>query len=455
MHKLTFTLFLLCGAACAQTFTTQANFTGPNGYNPLYGPLVQAADGNFYGTTASGGSSTNCFQGCGVIYQITPAGNLTVVHSFSRSDGFIPGDGIIATATGAFYGTTQQGGTHNYGTIFRLSPPGTLTTLYNFDFTDGAYPTFLTQGAAGFYGVTPSGGANNYGSVYMITPAGALTTLHNFTSFDGAAPFAGLTVAGNEFYGLTQNGGTSPLCGGGCGTAYKINTSGALTQLLTFNVQNGSLPFSGLVQATNGAFYGTTAYGGFEGVGTIFTMSGSGQLDSLHSFLTTDGANPFAGLIQATDGNFYGVTSAGGNGYGTIFEITPAATFTTLYSFSSADGAGPEATLLQATDGNFYGTTNTGGSNGVGTVFRLSTGLGPFVKTLPVGAKVGAAVTILGTSLTGATSVTFNGTSATFKVIAKGTAISTNVPAGATTGSVQVATPSGTLSSNVPFRVMR
>jgi uncharacterized protein (TIGR03437 family) len=87
-----------------------------------------------------------------------------------------------------------------------------------------------------------------------------------------------------------------------------------------------------------------------------------------------------------------------------------------------------------------------------GTVFSEDVGLGPFVATLPTSRKVGQRVAILGTDLTGATGVTFNGTSAAFTVVS-GTEIATIVPNGATTGTVQVITPSGTLSSNVPFRV--
>jgi uncharacterized repeat protein (TIGR03803 family) len=149
----------------------------------------------------------------------------------------------------------------------------------------------------------------------------------------------------------------------------------------------------------------------------------------------------------------YGTTWAGGaNNGGTILKITPAGTLTTLYSFD-ADGL-PQGGLLQATDGNFYGTTQEDGTSSAGTVFRLNVGLGPFVKTLPASGPVGHVIKILGTDLTGATSVSFNGTAAAFAVNSTGTSISTTVPVGATTGPVQVVTPSSTLSSNAPFRVL-
>jgi uncharacterized repeat protein (TIGR03803 family) len=110
--------------------------------------------------------------------------------------------------------------------------------------------------------------------------------------------------------------------------------------------------------------------------------------------------------------------------------------------------------LIQATDGNLYGTTQSGGAIGNGAVFRLNVGLGPFVKTLPTSGKVKAAVTILGTDLIGATSVSFNGTAAAFTIVSA-SEISTKVPAGATSGKIEVVTPSGTLSSNVTFRVTK
>jgi uncharacterized repeat protein (TIGR03803 family) len=156
--------------------------------------------------------------------------------------------------------------------------------------------------------------------------------------------------------------------------------------------------------------------------------------------------------VQATDGNFYGTTSESSPGSGTVFKITPAGTPTTLYVFDVTDGYYSLASLVQATNGNFYGTTSSGGAHGAGTVFSLSVGLGRFVKTLPTSGNVGATVIILGNNLTGATSVTFNGTAATFKVVSS-TEITTRVPSGATTGKVEVKTPSGILTSNVNFRV--
>ena len=256
------------------------------------------------------------------------------------------------------------------------------------------------------------------------------------------------------------------------------------TTLLSFDGTEGQDPQAALVQATNVELYGTAWCGGaagcdlVDGTGTVFGITVSGTLMRLHSFCSQrvhgvcgDGQNPDAGLIQGSDGNFYGTTEDGGsapsahcsdNPCGTIFEITPApsGTLTTLYSFcvkgeQCTSGGGPVALLSQATNGDFYGTTTEAGSlsGNNGTVFRLSTGLGPFVKTLPASSAVGAAVKILGTDLTGAAIVTFNGTAAAFTVVSA-TEITTTVPAGATSGEVQVTAPSGTFSSNVNFLVI-
>jgi len=216
---------------------------------------------------------------------------------------------------------------------------------------------------------------------------------------------------------------------------------------------DGANPYGRLFQSTNGNFYGTTVYGGM-GYGTIFKITLAGTLTVSYSFQLTDGADPYAGLVEGTDGNFYGATSGGGaSAYGTVFAITPGETLTTLLNPDGQDGNTPFGGLLQGTDGDFYGTTWVGGTRNDGTVFHLSVGLGPFVKTLPHTGKVGTTVKILGTSLTGATNVTFHGAAAIFTVVSP-SEIETTVPAGASTGKIQVTTPGGTLFSGGPFVVL-
>jgi len=441
-----------CAAAAvlspAQTFTTLANFDGTDGAYPFYGPLLQATNGSLYGTTAGVPGTF------GTIFKITPDGALTGLHSFSSTDGAFPTAWLIQATNGYVYGTTSQGGANNGGTIFRITPAGALTTLYSFcaqtNCADGQDPLagLLQAGNGMLYGTTFQGGAYGWGAIFEITPAGAFTVLHSFNFFDGEGiePGAGLVQAADgHLYGTTSLGGANQK-----GTIFKITPSGAFTTLYSFHETDGESP-NGLVQATNGDFYGTTNGGGIGGYGTVFKITPAGTLTTIHNFNMIDGAYPYAALMQATNGALYGTTSASGNGWGTIFEIKSDG-LTTLHSFVGTDGSFLLGSLVQDTDGSLYGAADAGGSSGYGTVFKLSMGLGPFVKTLPGHGLVGSRVKILGSDLTGATSVTFNGVPAVFTVVSA-REISTTVPSGATTGKVEVVTPSGTLVSNVGFFV--
>jgi uncharacterized repeat protein (TIGR03803 family) len=436
-----------------------------------YWALVQATDGNLYGVTPSGGT-----YGYGTVFKITPSGALTTLHSFCSGsgcpDGAGPEAGLVQAADGSLYGITVNGGAYGAGTVLKITLSGTLTTLQSFDYTDGSGPyTALVQATDGnFYGTTCCGGANGVGTVFNLTPSGTLTTLYSFCSqsgcTDGRYPYGGLIQSSDgNLYGTTTEGGAN-----GDGTIFKITSSSTLTTLYTFCSQggctDGANPYAGLVQATDGNLYGTTYDGGAYNNGTVFEISPSGTLTTLYSFCSqsgcTDGRYPYAALIGATDGNLYGTTRYGGaNASGTVFKITPEGTLTTLYSFCSqsgcADGAYPYAGLVQNTNGKFYGITCGafcgGGTGGYGTVFSVSVGLGPFVETQPTSGWVGAAVRILGTNLTGATTVMFNGHAAVFTVVSS-SLITTTVPAGATTGPVEVLTSAGRLlRSSVPFQV--
>jgi len=481
-RKHAYAVFVLCAATAialpAQTFTTLHRFCNQggqcaNGERPWAG-LVQATDGNLYGTTLNGGAEA-CDYGCGTVFKITPSGALTTIYSFCSqglpcADGEDPSGVLVQASDGDFYGTTQGGGASDAcafgcGTVFKITPGGVLTTLYTFcslgpPCTDGEGPNAgLVQATNGdFYGTT-YGYSYCCGTVFRITPSGTLTTLHTFSGGDdGASPWAGLVQAANgDLYGTTALGGDDG------GTIFRITPGGTLTTLYMFDY--GGQPYAALVQAANGDLYGTTLYGGAKGGGTVFKISPSGTLTYLYSFCSRsaclDGFEPATGLVQATDGNLYGTTELGGSdNSGTIFRITPGGTLTTLLSFDGRDGQTPLAPLVQATNGNLYGTVQYGGSYaacfyGCGTVFRLSVGLGPFVDPQPASGKVGAVVEILGTDLTGVTSVTFNGTPAVIESSSSSaSAITTTVPAGATSGRIQVVTSSGALSSNVPFRVL-
>jgi uncharacterized repeat protein (TIGR03803 family) len=152
------------------------------------------------------------------------------------------------------------------------------------------------------------------------------------------------------------------------------------TTLLSFDKTDGNSPSAGLVQATDGNLYGTTVNGGANGpyYGTAFKITPSGTLTTVYSFCSqinhgncTDGQNPRAGLVQGTDGSFYGTTNRGGahnnkclsrfRGCGTVFKITRSGTLIKLHSFDQTDGNNPVAGLVQGTDGSFYATTTVAG----------------------------------------------------------------------------------------------
>ena len=322
--------------------------------------LVLATDGNFYGTAGGTGISPSFDDG--VVFKITPEGVLTTLYNYCLQancpDGAGP-NGLLQSSDGNFYGTTFGGGNSSTGcdfegcgTLFKITPGGALTTLYRFcaqtSCLDGANPNpGLIQSSDGsFYLTTFGGGSNGNGLIVKITPEGALTVLYSF-----------------------------------CAQA---------------NCPDGYSPRSGAIQASDGNFYGTLADGG-TGSGTVYKLTAEGTLTTLYSFCTqtncADGANPYAGLIQASDGNFYGTTVSGGNPTcgsglahgvptpfpcGTVFRITPAGQLTTVHTFQSAaiDGFSAQGALLQAANGTLYGTTSSGGPSDNGTGFSLS-GLGP------------------------------------------------------------------------------
>jgi len=469
---------LFCAAAAiavsAQTFTTLVEFDGNNGASPDLMTLSQGIDGNLYGTT-----STSYPPYYGTIFRMTPAGSLTPLYGFLCNLSKCPqgGDaasGLVLGKGGLFYGITRVSGPSESnpcnelgcGTIFKVSANGHLTTLHNFDVSDGGDPNGLAQAADGnLYGTTNLGGTNGGGTFFKVSSDGTFTTLYNFGG--STLPSGVIQATDQDFYGTTAVGGIH--CDpGGCGTIFKIKASGIGTLLYKFcsqpNCTDGANPSGSLTQAVDGNFYGLTYQGGANNYGTVFKMTPTGTLVTLHSFCSepgcADGEYPLGPLLQATDGNFYGMTNLGGDttcssyGCGTVFQITPSGALTTLYNFEfwdSASGGG----LFQATNGLLYGATYSGGNLncGCGTIFSLDMGLRPFVAFLRNPAKGGQEFGILGQGFTGTTAVSLNGIPVSFTVTSD-TLLTATVPAGATTGYVTVTTPSGTLTSNVPFRVL-
>ena len=469
----------LCAATAialpAQTFTVLYDSCSQVGCIDGMHPspsLIQGPDGNLYGGAFAGG----LYQ-AGTIFKLTPKGQLTTLYNFCSqmgcADGVNPYGSFVLGIDGNFYGTTWWGGTANSGVLFKMTPGGQVTTAHTFCLDtgcpEGEYPWgFLVQDYLGnIYGTASAGGVHgSYGTVFQLPPTGELKAIYSFCALSGCAdgkdPVAALVLgAGGTLYGATQSGGAY-----GRGTVFRITAGGSLTTLHNFCAQSGcadgAVP-SALAMGADGNLYGTTRQGGAMDAGIFFKIPPTGPLVKIYSFCSqpgcADGSVPFS-LSQATDGNFYGITQqANGPNTGTIFEMTPSGSLTVLHTFcggTCTDGKLPStAGLFQHSNGTFYGVIGHGGNvTSKGTVFSLSMGLAAFVMTVPGSAVAGAAVQILGTNLTGATSVSFNGTAAAFQVVSSSD-ITATVPRGATSGPVRVATPGGTLQSNVSFTVLR
>ena len=385
----------------AAAVTVMDAFAGGTDGANVGAALIQGVDGDFYGTTDSGGDSN-----LGTVFAMTPDGARTVLHSFNSTDGARP-SGLFQATDGSFYGTTRLGGASDRGTVFKMTPDGTVTVLHSFGNTDGSYPSArLIQAADGdLYGTTTSGGAGQAGTVFKMTPSGTATVLHEFVSgTEGTHPEVALIQATDgNFYGTTATDGAFSH-----GTVFRMTADGTVTVLHSFVGTDGDRPIASLLQGTDGNLYGSTESGGAFGYGTVFSITIAGGFRVLHAFNDADGANPSAALIEATAGTFYGTTANGGaSRSGTVFRMSVDGTIATLHTFTGGnDGSNPGAGLLQGTDGRFYGTTRTGGASESGVVFLLS--ILSVTVTSPNGGEklyTGTPYTITWTATEGAASI--------------------------------------------------
>jgi uncharacterized repeat protein (TIGR03803 family) len=442
-----------------------ADFTRSIGGGPG-SPLIQGLDGNFYGTAGDAGVGDH-----GAVFIATRDGTLSDLFSFCKDPacptGASPYLSLLQVSNGDFFGFTLGAG--GDGTLFKLSPTGSaINNLFTFcatSCTDGQMPRAnLIQARNGdLYGTTNAGGtSDNAGTIFKITTGGTLTTVYSFCQLtncaDGTSPFGygSLIQATNGFfYGTTRTGGN------GFGTIYQLSPSGTLKTIYKFckaaGCVDGSNP-DGLVEGLDGNFYGVTTGGGAHNGGTVFKVTSGGHLTVLYSFCSqtgcADGNGP-AGLLLASDGNFYGTTvnlGSDGSAPNTFFRVTPSGAFAVFWSVGPPNFV---MSAMQSTDGNFYVTSSTRGADGLGQFYLVTTYLPPFVRALRPYGQIGETAYILGTGLTGSTSVTFNGTPATTFNVVSDSEVTAVVPAGATTGTLQVATPGGTLSTVVEFQVFQ
>jgi uncharacterized repeat protein (TIGR03803 family) len=433
--------------ACAQTYTVMHDFgttlTDPQAPGTP-GVICQSRGGYLF---SAGGTQGNP----GAAFRLTTDGQYKVMHAFSGSDGQMPSGGLTLGRDGWFYGSTVSGGPGGWGTLYKMRSDGHVTTLHYYSGNNGGTPWAAPiQSVAGdFYGVTH--GSFNFGQIYRVSSSGQYTKLHSMTIFEGIYQVAPL-VQGTDFafYGAAiDTGGT-----GGPGDLYRITSTGAFEVLYGFDGTNGFHPSGGLIQATDGNFYGVAAQGGTYGAGTVFRMTPDFSVNVLYNFTGgADGDSPIGRIVQASDGNLYGTTYGGGmNGMGVLFRLTLSGTYTVLHDFDGPTGSEPASALMQHTNGRLYGMTAGGGSANLGVFFSLDAGLPPFVTYLPVYGRPGAVVEILGQGFTSNSAVYFNGALASSTTVYP-TYVKAFVPAGATSGYITVVTGNVTLTSNKVFRV--
>lgn len=379
------TLLILTAAStqlAAQVFTTLARFNGFNGDEPT--GLTQGPDGYLYGVTTQGGDLA-CMptNGCGTVFKISPAGMLITLHVFELSDGWFPTGGLILGRDGNFYGTTRVGGDltclsgEGCGTVFRISPTGLFKTLYAFSPNGASLPEGpLVQAPDGdLYGITSEGGdfncINPYGcgTIFKITTSGTLTIVHEFEGGDGAFPQVGLTLGmDGNFYGTAAYGGDNNENTYGAGTLFKMTPDGSLTTLHYFcsrpRCYDGIEPYGTLVQNLNRRLLGTTLlsavnYECDEGCGTIFAATSDGAFKTLHVFKKKDGWDPGA-MIQATDGNLYGMTGEGGD----LVNCYPSYGCGTIFRLAP-DGTFSSLFDFELSDGTFPNGPLVQATNGI------------------------------------------------------------------------------------------
>jgi len=386
---------LLIPSSQAQSFSVLYSFQGTTDGGQPFAGLIRDSSGNLYGTTegVQDGFGT-------VFELDPTGKETTLWNFNDPKRGQYPEAALIRDSKGNLYSTTEEGGRYSGGTVFRLKKSGAQTVLHSFDKnnTDGFHPVaaLVADAAGNFYGTTYEGGAFGWGTVFKVDGTGAYSILYSFTGKkDGRSPKASLIrdPAGN-FYGTTEFGGWfGDKCADGCGVVFKLDVSGTETVLHSFDGgKDGAFPVASLVRDAAGDLYGTTNAGGAFpcqsniGCGTVFKVSTTGKHTVLYSFAgLPDGEAPTAGLTRDATGSLYGTTELGGHpcaislyGCGTVFELKKAQE-TILYTFSGgADGGLPEAGLLRDPAGNFYGTTSWGGivgctnNVGCGVVFKIT-----------------------------------------------------------------------------------
>ncbi len=406
------------------TYTDKIDLASSTGNDPQWN-MIQAGDGNLYGTTRAGGTNSN-----GVIFQYNPTTNTyTDKYNFDNTHGSTP-NSLVQTSNGVLYGTTNAGGTSSLGVLFQynyttntytveinLNTPGAVNIssstilatdgklygnssfggsassglIYQYDIgtntlvtkystrrnPDGASPNCsLTQVSSGnLYGITMTGGANNKGVIFQYdVPTHTFTNKLDLTSANGSSAQNKMVLAGDgNLYGMTYGGGANAF-----GIIYQYNiTNNTYTDVHDFVNNTGMLGIGGMVLANNNKLYGMTSFGGANGNGVLFEYDyTTSSYTKKYDLSSSSGNNSQGTMLLASDGKLYGVNKSGGaHTVGTLFSYDVTSnTYTKLYDFdfNNSGGYQPYSSLIQASNGLLYGTTLSGGANGAGIIFQYN-----------------------------------------------------------------------------------
>lgn len=283
--------------------TTIISFDGSySGAEPA-APLMQASNGYFYGTASTGGMNRG-----GTVFMLSPNGVLTTLFHFGEGNtGTNPHAGLVQAADGNLYGTTEEGGKYKCGTVYKISSQDRFSTFYHFYEFMGRKPKGeLVAETNNLFGVTESGGDRQMGTAFRISTDGKSNRrLASFNGADGIQPSGLMRARDGGFYGTMRDGGNGHPFGIGSGTVFKMTPDGKLSVLVSFfdfnsvildvikngkptgdytlDHGNGKSP-QGFIQGRDGNFYGTTVLGGQWREGTLYRMTPEGELTTLTWF---------------------------------------------------------------------------------------------------------------------------------------------------------------------------
>lgn len=421
------------------TFTCDSSGNCPNGEVPT--SLIQSADGNFYGTTAFGGSGS---QAAGTVFRLTPSGELTTLFTFTNNqNGANPGS-LLEGNDGFLYGLTILSANNGIA-LFRLSKAGEFKIISS-QIGQDVYNLVLA-GDANLYACTQAA-PPTAGQVLRITPGGSVTSIHTFNLSTEGPACLGMIVGGDgNLYGTTLGEETLHT------SVFRLTPAGGFTILHTINYSE--FPVSPPAQTADGRIRGVVSHISGTTQAAMFAVDPSGaNYQEIPLFYKNTAIPPYVSFItQPSDGNLWGVFAKN------VVNVTLKGALREQLPYS---GTGTPAVLLQASDGTLVGlgTSEILGfgflGEGPGEIFTVDPGLSApaplFVHSRQSAGKVGSQVMIQGNHFLGATGVAFNGVSASFQVLNTGNILAT-VPEGATTGPIAVTNAGGTARSKKNFVV--